>query len=86
MAKLSSKKIYHKSREKNGGHQARISENFNKKIKEIRKEILLNTDIDRISTEEITNLITRHKAWPEIVKDIGKVTEEEIKKYGNHYE
>lgn len=68
---------------KNGGIQARIGERFYKDIELIKDERLKNgKSKERVSTEKITNLITRHKLWPEISKEIIEIKESEVNKYG----
>lgn len=70
---------------KNGGKISRIGEKFHKAIEKIRDMKIENKTSksrDRISTEKITNLIIRHKYWPEISKNIVDAPEEEVEKYG----
>lgn len=70
-----------------GGKPARLGLVFHEKIEEVKdkrllKTIKLKTCKDRISTEKLTNLIVKHKLWPEIEEDIINATEEEVKKHG----
>ncbi len=70
---------------KNGGKMSRIGEKFHKAIEGIRDMKVENKTAksrDKISTEKITNLIIRHKYWPEISKHIADASEEEVQKYG----
>lgn len=67
---------------KNGGRQMRICIEMHKDIKNIRKKILVNTDIEEISFEEITHFITHHKLWNAIVEDASNAKREEILMYG----
>ena len=80
MAKPSSKKIY-STRE---WRPVRIGVKLHDAMKKIRKNILINTDIDDISFEEITNIIVRHKLWQTIAEDAGNVKEDEIMQYGKN--
>jgi len=69
---------------KTGGVQSRMGERFYKEVELIKDKKLRNgTAKDRVATEKITNLIVRHKLWPEIAKEITEADEEEVKKYGN---
>ena len=70
-----------KTCEKNGGRITRIGTALYDAIRKIRKSILINTEIDEISFEEVTNILTRHKLWPQIQKNAENITEEEILKY-----
>ncbi len=70
---------------KNGGRTARIGDNFHEAIEKIRDEKIRNKTSksrDRISTEKITNLIIRHKSWPEISQHIELASESEVEQYG----
>lgn len=70
---------------KNGGKASRIGEKFHKaieKIKDMKIENKTSKSRDRVSTEKITNLIIRHKYWPEILKNIVDAPEEEVQRYG----
>ncbi len=69
---------------KKGGVQSRIGERFYEEVERIKNKRLKNgKSKDRVATEKITNLIVRHKLWPEIAKEIIEADEEEVKKYGN---
>ncbi len=66
-----------------GGMQARIGFKFVEELKEIKIERLKNgKSDDMISTEQITNLITRHLSWKTIKKDLIEAPQEEIDKHG----
>ncbi len=78
------KHLLKKTTKANGGKQTRIGIKLHDELKKIRKVILINTNIDEISFEQISNIITRHKLWPMIVTDAGNVKEEEIMEYGKH--
>lgn len=68
---------------KNGGVPSRIGERFYKQVELIKDERLKNGNSkDRVATEKVTNLIVRHKLWPEIAKEIIEADEEEVKRYG----
>ena len=68
---------------KNGGVPSRIGERFYKQIESIKDKRLRNgKSKDRVATEKITNLIVRHKLWPQIAEEIIGANEEEVKKYG----
>lgn len=61
---------------------ARIGEDFNKELEEIKKErIDRGIDKKRKSTKRLTNLFTKHKAWGTIKEDTIK-----IKLEGQHEE
>lgn len=67
----------------NGGRQARIGFNFLADIEAIKDKRLLNgKSKERISTEKITNMITRHNLWKNICGDIIEASEEELNKHG----
>ena len=69
---------------KNGGVMSRIGERFYKQVELIKDKRLLNgKSKERTATEKVTNLIVRHKLWPEIAKEIIEADEEEVKRYGN---
>ncbi len=68
---------------KNGGLPARVGEKFHEEIEKIKDLKLSNgTARDRITTEKITNLITRHKYWKEIVSHLVEADQEEVDTYG----
>ena len=68
----------------NGGVTSRMGERFYKEVELIKDKRLRNgKSKERLSTEKITNLIVRHKLWPEIAKEIIEADEEEVKRYGN---
>ena len=68
---------------KNGGVQSRMGERFYKEVELIKDKRLRNgKSKERVSTEKITNLIVRHKLWPEIAEEIIEANEEEVKEYG----
>ncbi len=49
---------------------ARIGEDFNREIEEVKKErIDLGIDKKKKSTKTLTNLIIKHKGWAKIKKD-----------------
>lgn len=49
---------------------ARIGEDFNREIEEIKKErVNLGIDKKKKSTKTLTNLIIKHKGWNKIRKD-----------------
>lgn len=52
----------------------RVDESFNEELEEIKDERVKN-DLDekRISTRELTELITKHNSWPIIKKDLLKI-------------
>lgn len=57
---------------------ARIGKDLSKEIEEIKDKRLINgKDKERISTREITNLITKHKHW-KIIKEEMIYLEREI--------
>lgn len=69
--------------EKIKNHLARIGKNFYKEIEDIKLSRIKNDlSTEKISTEKISNLVVKHKSWPEIKKKIIEATEEEINKYG----
>ena len=66
------------------GNQSRIGQKFYKEVELIKDKRLRNgKDKNRISTKVITNLITRHISWPDIVIKIIEANELEVKEYGN---
>ena len=68
---------------KNGGVSSRIGVRFYKEVEAIKDKRLRNgKSKDRVATEKVTNLIVRHKLWPEIAKEIIEADEEEVKRYG----
>lgn len=68
---------------KHGGFPCRIGEKFHKVIEEIKDARLRNgKSKERVSTEKITNLITRHNSWKEIFLNIVEASEEEVNEYG----
>ena len=68
---------------KKGGVQSRIGERFYEEVERIKNKRLKNgKSKDRVATEKITNLIVRHKLWPEIAKEIIEIDEEEVNRYG----
>ncbi len=68
---------------RNGGVQSRMGERFYKEVELIKDKRLRNgKSKERVSTEKITNLIVRHKLWPEIAEEIIEANEEEVKEYG----
>lgn len=68
---------------KNGGAHSRLGLKFHSEIEKIKDMRLRNgKSKERISTEKITNMIVRHKIWPQVFKDILSLEEEEIQKYG----
>ena len=73
-----------KTCEPNGWKQVRIGKKFHQELKRIRKSILINTDIDEISFEEVTNILVRHNSWTKIANDAENIKEEEIIKYAKH--
>ena len=67
-----------------GGVMSRIGERFYKEVESIKDKRLLNgKSKERTATEKVTNLIVRHKLWPDIAKEIIEADEEEVKRYGN---
>ena len=69
--------------ERNGGVQSRMGIRFYKEIELIKDKRLRNgKSKERVATEKITNLIVRHKLWPEIAREIIEANEDEVKKYG----
>ena len=69
---------------KAGGVPSRMGERFYKEVELIKDKRLRNgKSKDRLATEKITNLIVRHKLWPEIAREIIEADEEEVKRYGN---
>ena len=67
----------------NGGIPSRIGRRFREAIEKIKDEKLRNgTSKDRLSTEKITNLITRHNNWEEIAKHIIGANKGEVDDYG----
>ena len=69
---------------KNGGIMSRIGERFYKEIERIKDARLKNgKSKDRVATEKITNLIVRHKLWPDIANEIIEADEKEVNKYGH---
>ena len=65
------------------GKQSRIGEKFYKEVELIKDKRLRNgKSNERVATEKITNLIVRHKLWPEIAKEIIEIDKEEVDKYG----
>ena len=68
---------------KNGGVPSRVGEKFYKAVNLIIDRRLKNgKSKERVAIEKITNLIVRHKLWPEIAKEIVEANEEEVKIYG----
>ena len=68
---------------KSGGVPSRMGERFYKEVELIKDKRLRNgKSKERLATEKITNLIVRHKLWPEIAKEIIEADEEEVKRYG----
>lgn len=62
---------------------SRIGKRFHLEIEKIKDKRLRNGNSrDRISTEKVTNLIIRHKSWPEISEEIIKLSEKEVDEYG----
>ncbi len=69
---------------KNGGVMSRIGERFYKEVERIKDARLKNgKSKDRVATEKITNLIVRHKLWPDIANEIIEADEKEVNKYGH---
>ncbi len=67
----------------NGGIGSRIGERFYKELELIKDKRLRNgKSKDRVATGKITNLIVRHKLWPEISSEIIEADENEVNKYG----
>ena len=65
-----------------GGKPARLGFKFVDEMREIKKERLNNGNSkDLISTEKITNLITKHSSWGQMKKDIIEAPEEEFNKH-----
>ncbi len=65
------------------GCRSRIGIKFNKALEEIKDSRFKKLGkAGKISAEEITNMITHHKHWREIVEEIIESPEEEIKRYG----
>ena len=68
---------------RNGGVLSRMGERFYNEVERIKDERLKNgKSKDRVAIEKITNLIVRHKLWPEIAEEIIEADEEEVNKYG----
>lgn len=68
---------------KNGGVPSRIGIRLYNEVEDIKDKRLRNgKSKERVATEKITNLITRHKLWPEIKQEIIDADEEEVTKYG----
>lgn len=64
------------------GKHCRIGEKFHEDLIRILDERAKKGGIRVIvSMEKLTNLMTRHKLWGEIVNDLMKVNEEEVKEY-----
>ncbi len=69
---------------KNGGVMSRIGERFYKEVERIKDARLKNgKSKDRVATEKITNLIVRHKLWPDIAKEMIEINKEEVERYGH---
>ena len=69
--------------EKINGKPSRIGIRFHEEIEKIKDARIKNgKSKDRVSIEKITNLITRHKLWKDISKDIIKIQEKEVEQYG----
>lgn len=63
-----------------GGLPARIGIKFHSEMERIRRAKKDNgTSRNEISTEKVSNIIIRHKAWPEIVEDIIETDESKLK-------
>lgn len=72
-----------KLRKEEYGKQSRIGKRFFDGLEEIKNARLRSgIDKDRISTEKITNLISRHNSWKTISESIIHASKEEIDKYG----
>lgn len=64
-------------------HAARVGTKFFEKVEKIKDARLRNgKSRDRVSSEKITNLIIKHKLWPEVEKDIINATKEEVEEHG----
>lgn len=70
---------------RNGGVPARIGKKFSEEVEYIKRK-RVEKGFDKadspLSTEKITNLMTKHKFWKEFVNNIINAKEEEIEKYG----
>ena len=67
----------------NYGKQARVGFKFYKELENIKDKRLRNgKSKERVSTEKITNMITKHESWEGIRDDIIKSTQEEFDKHG----
>lgn len=59
---------------KQNNKTARIGEDFNKELEEIKNERLeRKIDKKRKSTKKLTNLIIKHKNWPKVKEDLIEV-------------
>lgn len=64
-----------------GGVPARLGKKFHEEIEQIKKSRLFNNNSDKLlSTEKITDVIVRHKLWPQISKDMIEEPEETFNK------
>ncbi len=60
-----------------------MGQKFYEAIEKIKDQKLRNgTSKDRISTEKITNIMTRHALFWSICQEIIEAREEDIKRYG----
>ena len=66
-----------------GGVPSRIGEKFHLEVEKIKDARLRNgKSKDRVSTEKLTNLVTRHNLWPEILTSLIDASEEEVNEFG----
>lgn len=72
-----------KGNKSNGGFPCRIGKRFHEAVENIKDKKLRNgTSKERLSTEKITNLMTRHNDWKKIVQHLVEAKEEEVAMYG----
>lgn len=65
------------------GIQSRVGRLFHQSIELIKdKRLLKGTSKERVSTGKLTNMITKHKLWKEIIKDTIDSSQEEVDKFG----
>ena len=62
---------------------SRIGKNFHEEVEKIKDAKLRNGSArERLSTEKITNLITKHNRWKEIASHIVQASAQEVSEYG----